>query len=67
MEAVAEGSPEAVTDSEVVQETVSYFHRRQRQADRLQLAVEFLEAVGTDKVLSVTCADMVRALELLRS
>jgi len=65
MEAVAEGKIRVTTDSEVIQEIVYRYHSRRRRADGLRLAAQFLEAIGDDEVLPVTCADMVRAIELL--
>jgi predicted nucleic acid-binding protein len=65
MEAVAEEKIEAVTDSEVIQEIVYCYHSRRRRADGLSLAAQFLEAIGDDRVLPLTCADMVLTLDLL--
>jgi predicted nucleic acid-binding protein len=65
IEAAAEGTLNAVTDAEVIQEIVYHFQNLRRRADGIRWAREFAEAVP--EVLPVTRQDALRSLELLEA
>ncbi len=63
VEAAAEGTLNAVTDAEVIQEIAYHFQNLRRRAEGIKWAREFVEAVP--EVLPVTRQDALRSLELL--